>query len=275
MTELNNKVNSKLKFYTDNTPALSPIVPNNILNSNVSSNWDPKVSFSNLHPVNSKEQSIDRSKANQPKKQEYSSVLLDRQFSPAIFNTATDIESDLIKPTDCTAAHRINYKIDDVSGMNSSQYSWARKNEVFSSPRSFFSLSEKNGPSFDGNDDNKISLKNAYDLLISEDEHLKLSQKFGQSCGQRKKTLDYSDYQTPPRKSEGFGFGNPSDYSKTYLGQDTRAYTNQNAREIDLTARTMTPPETLRINYSNLPYEWETREGVTTRTFKKMITNFQ
>jgi len=262
MTELNNKVNSKLKFYTDNTPVLSPIVPNNILNSNASSNWDPKVSFSNLHSVNSKEQSIDRSKANQPKKQEYSSVLLDRQFSPAIFNTATDIESDLIKPTDCTAAHRINYKIDDVSGLNLSQYSWAP-------------WLETNGPSLDGNDDNKISLKNAYDLLISEDEHLKLSQKFGQSCGQKKKTLDYSDYQTPPRKSEGFGFGNPSDYSKTYLGQDTRAYTNQNAREIDLTARTMTPPETLRINYSNLPYEWETREGVTTRTFKKMITNFQ
>ena len=243
-----NKVAPKLRNYTDNTPYLPPLVPNTkLLDDNKSLN-----SFQNVKAFN--EFSVTPNRINSPlsKKQEYSSVLLDRQMSPQIFNTSFDIESDLIKPLDCTVSNRINYSMDNVSGLG---------NKVYSS----FNNQE---------DNNKISLKNAYDLLISEDEHLKLSEKFKQSCGQKKKTLDYSDYQTPPRKTEGYGFGNPSDYNKTYVGKDTRAYADQNAREVDIFERSITPIDGLRINYSNLPYEWETREGITTRNYKKMIKNY-
>lgn len=254
MTETNNRTEAKLQNYIDNTPNLKPLVPNNIIDSNSLQNWDPNSNFVNLHKKNSSEVlAIDRSISNVPRKQDYSSILLNRQFSPPIFNTATDIESDLIKPTDCTVSQRINYKIDNVSGLSKDSYSMLNNS----------------------GDEDKISLKNVYDLLISEEEHLKLSGMFKQSCGQKKKTLDYSDYQTPPRKSEGFGFGNPSDYHKTYVGEDTRSYIEQNVREKDVSNHTITPPETLRINYSNLPYESETRLGVTTRTYKKMVTNFQ
>jgi hypothetical protein len=246
---IENKVEPKLRNYTDNTPYLPPLLPNNKL-------LDDKSSFNSFQKVKAyNEFSLTPNQTKSPlsKKQEYSSVLLDRQMSPQIFNTSLDIESDLIKPLDCTVSQRINYSMDNVFGLGNKMYS-----------------------SFDNNNNNNdnISLKNAYDLLISEDEHLKLSQKFKQSCGQKKKTLDYSDYQTPPRKTEGYGFGNPSDYNKTYVGKDTRAYTDQNAREVDIFERSITPIDGLRINYSNLPYEWETREGITTRNYKKMITNF-
>ena len=251
MTEINNKIESKTKFYSDNTPLLKPLIPSNqVLPNDTPYSWNNSSSFVNLQKY---ERSIDRSDVSSKKEERNtSSILLDRQFAPAIFNKFTDLESDLIKPTDCTASQRINYKIDNVNGYSSMSGNYSLLNEQ---PKS--------------------DLDDAYGLLISDNEHQELSKKLKQTCGQKKKTLDYSDYQAPPRKSEGIGFGNPENYQETYLGLDTRAYVDQNAREIDITNRTMTPPDALRINYSNLPYEWETREGVTTRTFKKMITNFQ
>jgi len=255
MAQVNNKVDSKLKFFVDNTPNLNPIVPTNKIYNSIPSEQGRYSTFPMLSELNKQnnDKSIDRGDVYTKKEfnQNMSSALLNRQFAPAIFNAYTDLESDLIKPTDCTASQRINYNIDNVSGVSLENYS---RYDVVENPS---------------------TLKTAYDLLISEEEHNSLSNKFKQSCGQKKKTLDWSDYQSPPRKSEGHGFGNPNNYQETYIGQDTRAYVDQNAREKDLTNRTMTPPDVLKINYSNLPYEWETREGVSTRTYKKMITNFQ
>lgn len=172
-------------------------------------------------------------------KYELSTVLLDRQFAGML--QGSELESNLIKPQDCLAKDR-SYLTDNIN----------------------------NNVNLSNN-----TLDSAYGLLLDEKSYKELSNKFNISCSAKKQNTNWGDYRAPPQQTNGRGFGNPSDYDKTYLGVDSRNDRNQdNSRDIDLKDRNIIPLDSFRINYANLAYDLDSRCGVSTRTYKKAQTSF-
>jgi hypothetical protein len=102
---------------------------------------------------------------------------------------------------------------------------------------------------------------------------MKLQEKYNISCSTRKKDLNWAGYFMPANQNIGRGFGNPENYHQTHLGIDTRMDNRENPRNMDIAHRAMIPTEGFRINYANIPYEQDTRCGISTRTSKRVTTN--
>jgi hypothetical protein len=128
---------------------------------------------------------------------------------------------------------------------------------------------------------NNNNKNNELDQFLSSTE-LKLTEKdrdlydkFNLNNSSKKKNLDFSFYQGPGKKANGQGFGIPEHYHKTYLGMDSRMNNLNNPRSIDFLDRGMIPQSGFMINYSKVPYDKDSRLGVSTRTYKKMETKFE
>jgi hypothetical protein len=105
-------------------------------------------------------------------------------------------------------------------------------------------------------------------LLLNENDYNELSKKYPNDCSKNKKDINWGDYYLfIGQKTTGRGFGNPDNYDKTYVGQDTRI--QDTTRDIDLKDRNIIPIDSFRLNYGNIHYDDDNRGGISTRTYKK------
>ena len=117
-------------------------------------------------------------------------------------------------------------------------------------------------------------LNNINGLLLDEADTKTLNDRFNINCSRRKE-INYGDYKTPPNQSNGSGFGNPEKYHETYVGINTRIDLTENSRNIDLKDRNIIPLDSFKINYADIPYNTDSRCGISTRTYKKSQINFE
>ncbi len=204
--------------------------------------------------------SIDRSEPN-TKKDQYdnmSSTLLNRQFAPLLFKNDLNNNSN----GQINMANKSNQLLNlELSNIN-------KFNQLTRADQYPRNVTKNNS-----NNDELSKYLQSTELQLSDKDKV-IYDKFNLSNSSRKKNVDYSDYQGPPKKAAGQGFGIPDDYDKTYLGIDSRINNINNPRNIDYLDRGMIPPESFMINYSEVPYDKDSRIGAHTRTYKKMETKF-
>jgi hypothetical protein len=188
-------------------------------------------------------QSIDRGVYSSKKNVDVNNMLLSRQLLPATL-VGTNNEQKTRIPDSCMNFER-NIDMNNVLGHNESLLGDSIK---------------ING---------KFGNLNAMDIMTDDDIKL-LSAQYNNTCSQRKKDLNFGDYMLPGNHVSGRGFGNPNNYYKTYLGQDTRLNNQNNPRSLDFEDRMMVPLSGFRIDYANIPYSQDIRSGVSTRTSKKV-----
>ena len=196
---------------------------------------------------------IDRSENTSQKNNiDISNALLNRQIIPVTLY-GSPIEQSIRNPDDCYKNMR-NYDINQVIGHNQNLLSSNQETIRSNIKKSDHSVVNSNG-------------------LLTQQELAELQNKYSNTCGTRKKDLNWAGYFMPANQNGGRGFGNPENYHQTRLGIDTRMDNRENARNIDIAHRAMVPLEGFRINYANIPYEQDTRCGISTRTSKRISIN--
>jgi hypothetical protein len=193
-------------------------------------------------------QSVDRGVYNSKKNVDVNNMLLSRQITPTTL-IGSDNEKKIRIPDSCMQSDR-NINMDNVLGHNESLLGDSIK---------------VNG---------KFGNLNITDIM-TQDDIKSLSDQYNDTCSQRKKDLNFGDYMLPGNRVSGRGFGNPNNYHKTYLGQNTRSNNQNNPRSLDFEDRMMVPLSGFRIDYTNIPYDQDIRSGVSTRTSKKVNINSQ
>jgi len=112
---------------------------------------------------------------------------------------------------------------------------------------------------------------NYYNLGSDTENKLRIPLTENKNLDCSKKEINWGDYYLFPT---GKSAGNPNDYNKTYVGVDTRNYSEYGTnRDIDLKERPFVPLESFRFNYGGLKYEDDLRSGISTRAYRK--TNSQ
>jgi len=262
MSTMNNtNLVSKIKYYTDESIFNTPIQPNTVLSEFDELNWLADGSYEQ----NSK--AIDRPECStcikKEKSNNLSSSLLERQFAPALYKTNLSLETDLRQPTYCNRPNNNNINMDNIGGFNT---------DKINNYSSFIEPIKEVKEDKEDKEVNNLFVNNG--LLLSKDEFNTLNDRFSINCSSRRKDLNWGDYRAPARQVAGTGFGNPENYHQVHVGADTRNDNFENPRNIDFQDRGMIPIESFKINYANLPYETDIRNGVSTRTYKKSNSQF-
>ena len=237
---------SRIKFYEDN------LTNKSIFTSPVTATWDATgkytsymdgalagkyTSYTDKAPANKYSSSNVNGEINKSAVKDTTNKLvsLDRQFAPVINSVDRDLETVLRNADNCKDMRRERYNYDEVLGIGSSRYEVTKRAE-----------------------ENVSNNKMKGTFLIDQPkmaEQVKITNQF---CSERKRNLDWSDYRAPA-KQVGQGFGNPENYSDTYLGLDSRLRVNQqeieqNPRSVDMELRSMVPIDGFRPNFAGIKY---------------------